>query len=194
VRAGEAAASGHGVLPEARLALARARYVRYTREGGEALFARAAEVLGEVVVESAEDQERAYAYAQLCRLHRARYDERQSPDDLARAIEHLERAVAMAGDESPAMVAYARDARFTTGRDPATLQAAITAWFAAASMAPDRYGPGLAAALSFADQSTQQLAALHALYHRLATAPDRSLRGVSEAVPEGRTRCSAAPW
>ncbi|MBO3752520.1 CHAT domain-containing protein [Streptosporangiaceae bacterium NEAU-GS5] len=197
-----AAASGHLLLPRARLALARARYAHYTYEGGEALFALTTEILEVIAEQSTDDEERAYGYAQLGRLHSARHDEQRSPNDLERAIEFFDRAVNTAGHDSNAMVAYTRElyslrarraeatptaaatpaaqraaeaeallTRFITDHDPAMLQAAITAWFVAASIDPDRYGPGLAAALSFADSNTQEQGALLTLYYHLATAP-----------------------
>ena len=215
VRAGEAAvaaAAGHRLLPEARLALARARYAHYLRERSEALFARAAEDFGVMAEQSTDDEVRAYAYAQLGRLHHALYAERESPEDLDRAIEFLDRAVTTADRQSPHMAAYARElydlrarrtssspaaaeatpaarsaaeaetvlARFLADRDQATLSAAISAWFAVASADPGRYGPGLLAALGFADNSTQELGVLYGLYYRLATAPaDRDRPGQS---------------
>jgi tetratricopeptide (TPR) repeat protein len=161
VRAGEAAvaaAAGHRLLPEARLALAQARYAHYLRERSETLFERAAGDLAAIVGQSTDDAARAYAYAQLGRLHRARHAERQAPEDLGRAIEFLDRAVTTAGRESPRTAAYARElydlrARRTTS-PPAPAEATPAARHAAAAetllarFAADRDQTTLSAAIS----------------------------------------------
>jgi hypothetical protein len=207
VRAGQAAvataeaANQHQLLPHARRALAGARYAHYLRERSEDLFEPAAEDFRVLATETADDSQRAHAYAQLGRLHRTRHAERRSPEDLDRAIEFLDRAVITA----PKVAEYARDlqelrahrpppaplaaevtasappqrateakallARFAETRDPAALIAAITAWFAAASGDPERYGSRLRAALSVADEGRLQLGPLRELYQDLATAP-----------------------
>ncbi|MFJ1543374.1 CHAT domain-containing protein [Micromonospora chalcea] len=79
------------------------------------------------------------------------------------------------GSEASGHAARGRELseRFAADNDPAAGEAAITAWFAAALLDPDRFGPGLAAAASSADNSTADLRMLHGLYFRLATTQGR---------------------
>ena len=204
VRAAEAAvaaAAGHPLLAEASGTLVQTLMAAYSAEGDYRFFARAEEVLTDIAAAAPHGEQRAWADAQLGRLHGGRHDRDGALADLDRAIELLARAVAGTTPESPWLQSYARELyrrraqreetpsevppgpseaavsraedllrRSAAERDTATVQQAITAWFALAASDPARHAAGLVAALGNLPVGTEN-DALRVLYHRLAVSP-----------------------
>ncbi|MBU2668179.1 CHAT domain-containing protein [Actinoplanes bogorensis] len=152
--------AGNADRADALADAARLHHLRYRRRHERHDLDRAIDLLREAVTAAGPESENLIQWAaDLYDLRRTTPAGTEEADD-SEAGRH-------------AIAAQELSEQFGAGRDPALGESAVAAWFAAALLDPDRYGPGLAAAARSAVNDTADLRTLHGLYFRLAWTQDR---------------------